>query len=175
MRRLLLGFLLSLPLSVVAQSEDAGSAVGSDASYELGFHLGELLPNQVRGVTEIMGLGGARLGFRIAPLTYFETGLIFGNGEGQEWRDAHGSFRIDFPVQNLVGIGLVGADATYFSSTSHSSRVIFGGHVGGGVQAHLIGSCWFRGDMKFSFSPGTNLYFGFGLLWRLGSSTSGGA
>ena len=175
MRRLLLFMMLCSPIVSPAQDQDAGAGpVGSDASYEIGFHLGELLPNQVKGVTEIMGLGSARLGFRLSPLAYFETGAIFGNGEGQEWRDVHGDFRIDVPVQNIVGIALVGADATYFSSISHSSRVIFGGHVGGGVQAHLMGSCWFRGDMKFSFSPGTTLYFGFGLVWRLGSGGTSG-
>ena len=72
-----------------------------------------------------------------------------------------------------MGLAYVGADATYYDSVDHNPRVIFGGHLGGGVQAHLLGSCWFRGDMKFNFSPGTSLYFGFGLVWRLGTGEGG--
>jgi hypothetical protein len=176
MRRCCLGLLLLLFTNVHAQSDEGSGAnvIGGNATYELGLHLGELLPNQIIGVTEIMGLGGARVAFRLAPLSYVEFGGIFGNGEGQEWKNGHADVRADFPVQNLVGLAYVGADGTYFSGAGHGDRLIFGGHIGGGMQAHLLGSCWFRGDMKFNFSPGTSLYFGFGLVWRLGTGTGGG-
>jgi hypothetical protein len=48
--------------------------------------------------------------------------------------------------------------------------LVFGGHAGGGLQVHLAGSVWFRGDMKFGFSPGTSLYVGFGLVYRAGGA-----
>lgn len=169
----LISALCVLALSAHAQNEDGGgsasSAQGSDAPFEFGIHAGDLLPNQINGISEIMGLGGVRMGFRLAPQSYVEAGFISGNGSGQEWKNVHADVRMDIPVENLVGIAYVGADANYFKGLGRSTSLIFGGHVGGGIQAHLSGSTWFRTDMKFGFSPGTSLYFGFGLVWRLGS------
>ena len=151
------------------QPEAGGEASpATDAAmYEGGFHLGNLLPNQIAGVTEIVGLGGVRLGARIAPLTYAEAGLITGNGHGASWKNAHVDVRMDIPVENLVGMAYIGVDTVYYETTSRSAQVLFGGHVGGGLMAHFSGNVWFRGDMKFSFSPGTSLYVGFGLVIRL--------
>lgn len=163
---------------VLAQSEDSGSAAtaqGADAPYELGLHFGNLLPNQINGVTEIMGLGGLRNSYRLSPGSYAEGGFITGNGKGQEWKNIHLDLRMDIPVETLVALAYIGADATYYKGRDMGTRLIFGGHVGGGIQAHLAGSAWFRGDMKFQFSPGTTLYIGFGIQWRLGSSGGGGA
>lgn len=157
-----------------ASSGGSAIAPGANATYEVGFHLGSLLPNQINGVTEIMGLGGVRLGARMSPLSYFEAGFITGNGSGQQWKNLHGDFRMDIPIENLVGIAYIGADSIYYTGTTGGTRIIFGGHVGGGVQTHLAGSVWFRGDMKFGFSPGTSLYIGFGIVWRLGDGNSSG-
>lgn len=145
----------------------AGEDAAKDSVFEMGFHLGNLLPNQIGGVSEIMGLGGARMGIRMAPGSYFETGVIMGNGEGQKWKNIHADVRMDIPVENLVAIAYIGADAVYYSGQGNADRLIFGGHAGGGVQIHLSGSAWFRSDMKFGFSPGTSLYIGFGLSFRL--------
>ncbi|HMN68103.1 MAG TPA: hypothetical protein PKC28_06140 [Bdellovibrionales bacterium] len=164
--------LLFGPVFVFAQPQGAGGGdgkAGFDAPYELGFHLGNLLPNQIDGVTEITGLGGARGGYRFAPLTYAETGLIMGNGEGAEWKNVHLDVRMDIPVENLVAVAYVGGDAIYYKGVGRSTKLVFGGHAGGGIMAHLTGAVWFRGDMKFGFSPGTSLYFGFGLVFRLGT------
>jgi hypothetical protein len=156
-----------------AGGDSAASSPGSDAPFEIGFHLGDLLPNQINGVREIMGLGGARMGFRLSPGTYAEGGMIFGNGSGQQWKNAHADLRMDIPVETLVGVAFIGADSTYFKGVGRGSSLIFGGHLGAGVQAHLGGTTWFRSDMKFSFSPGTSMYLGFGFVWRLGGGGSG--
>jgi hypothetical protein len=140
---------------------------GSKAKYELGFHLGNLLPNQIDGVREIIGLGGVRAGFRFAPMTYAEGGVIMGNGSGVEWKDVHVDVRMDIPVENLVGMAYVGGDTVYYKGADSNSHLIFGGHVGGGLQVCLSGDLWFRSDMKFSFSPGTSLYVGFGFVYRM--------
>ena len=157
-------------------SGDGGNVLsqqGSDASYELGLDIGNLFPNQVAGVTEIKGLGGVRTGFRLAPLSYGEFDFVTGNGQGQQWRDLSASVRIDIPVENLMGIAYIGADANYFRGRNDGERLIFGGHAGGGLLAHLGGPCWVRADMKFNVSPGTSLYISLGLTWRLGGGTSG--
>lgn len=153
----------------LAQASGAGEDVtGSKALYEMGFQLGDLLPNQIAGVTEIMGLGGVSAGFRIAPQTYAEGGLLMGNGSGVEWKNAHVDLRMDIPVEGLVGLAYLGADTIYYKGLNSSSKVMFGGHVGGGIQTLLTGSIWFRGDMKFSFNPGTALYVGAGFEFRFG-------
>ena len=153
-----------------ARAADKEETGGDNATYEMGFNIGTLLPNQIDGVTEIMGLGGVSGGFRFAPLTYLEGGLIAGNGNGVNWKDAHADIRIDIPIEHLVGIAYVGADTIYYTGNDNSDHLIFGGHLGGGIQAALSGQLWFRSDMKFSFSPGTSLYVGFGLVLR----TAGG-
>ena len=150
----------------------ANAAQGSNAPFEAGFHLGNLLPNQISGVEEIMSLGGVRMGLRMAPLSYFEVGFISGNGEGVEWKNAHVDVRMDIPLENLLAVAYVGADAAYFKGNAQSTKLIFGGHAGGGIMGHLGGPTWFRGDMKFSFSPGTSLYIGVGLVFRLGEGGS---
>lgn len=147
--------------------DGAGGGGDNESVFEAGFHLGNLLPNQIGGVTEIMGLGGARMAVRMSPGAYFETGIIMGNGEGQKWKNIHADFRMDVPIESMVALAYVGADATYFSGQGRSDKLIFGGHAGGGIQMKLGGSVWFRSDMKFGFSPGTSLYIGFGLSFRL--------
>jgi hypothetical protein len=166
------GFLFFSGVSAYAQPSDttAGISPGSDAPFEAGFHLGNLLPNQISGVEEIMALGGVRMGLRLAPLSYFEAGLISGNGEGVEWKNAHVDIRMDIPLENLLAVAYVGADAAYYKGVGQGNKLIFGGHAGGGIMGHVGGPTWFRGDMKFSFSPGTSLYIGVGLVFRLGAA-----
>lgn len=163
-------FFLLMPAMTWAQAPEGADAPGGndkDPAFELGFHVGNLLPNQINGVTEIMGLGGLRMGIRMAPGSYFEGGVIMGNGEGQEWKNIHADLRMDVPIENLVALAYIGADSYYYKGQNTGQKLVFGAHAGGGVQLHLTGSTWFRTDMKFSISPGTSLYFGFGLTWRL--------
>jgi len=166
-------FISAFCLNAMAQPDLRGGPQGSDAPFEAGFHLGNLLPNQIPGVDEIMGLGGLRMGLRIAPESYFEAGFISGNGEGVEWKNAHVDIRMDIPIENLVGIAYLGADTNYYKGNGRGTKLIFGGHAGGGIQAHLSGVAWFRADMKFSFNPGTSLYIGAGLVFRLGGGGPG--
>lgn len=151
-----------------AQPEGGGDAGGDkDPVFEAGFHLGNLLPNQITGVTEIMGLGGIRMGYRLNPGSYFETGFITGNGKGQQWKDIHADIRMDIPIENLLASAFIGADNYYYKGRGTGQKLVFGGHAGGAIQAHLSGATWFRTDMRFGFGPGTTLYFGFGFVWRL--------
>lgn len=161
--------LLLFSCAAMAQAEGGEDTSGRDARYELGAHVGNLLPNRIDGVTEIIGLGGVRAGVRIAPLAFAETGVIMGNASGVEWKNVHLDARIDIPVENLVGMAYVGADAYYYKGADQVQHTVFGGHVGGGIQALITGALWVRGDMKFSFSPGTSLYVGFGLMARFGA------
>lgn len=159
--------------STLVSAQERGGAGANEAPYEFGFHVGNFLPNQIDGVTEIMGLGGARGGFRLSPGTYLETGIIAGNGEGVQWKNLHVDVRMNIPVEDLLAVAYVGADSVMYKGANGGEKLIFGGHVGGGVEAHLSGLVWFRADMKFGASPGTSLYIGCGLVFRLGASGSG--
>lgn len=160
-----------------AQGEGAQGAESSlaDPPFEFGIHTGNLLPNQINGVTEIMGLGGVRTAFRMSPRSYVEGGFITGNGEGQQWRNIHADIRMDSPVESYLASVYIGGDAVYYKGVGRSEVLNFGGHVGGAVQAQLTSAAWFRADMKFGFSPGTSLYFSLGFVWRLGASGGAGA
>jgi hypothetical protein len=147
-----------------------GGGGGPPGNYEIGFHLGDLLPNQIQGVSEIMSLGGIRGAYRFAQAGWIETGFMTGNEDGQTWRDLHGDLRMDIPVENLIAFATVGLDAVQYSGPTRSSILNLGGHVGGGIQVPIGGAFLFRSDMKFGFSPGTSLYIGFGLTWRFGDS-----
>jgi hypothetical protein len=145
---------------------------GSTAQYEAGFHLGKLLPNQIPGVTEIMSLGGIRGGYRISPSSFLESGLIMGNGKGVQWKNYHADVRMDMPIEGILAMAYLGADAIYYTGVKKSSKLIFGGHAGGGIKTHVSGNTWFRVDMKFGFSPGTSLYIGAGFEFRFGEADS---
>jgi hypothetical protein len=173
---LILTLLSPLAMAQNPEEQEEKPPPGSNATAEYGLHLGNLLPNQIPGCTEIIGLGGVRAGFRLAPRQYVEGGVIMGNGEGVEWKNIHADLRMDIPIENLTAIAYGGADMIYYKpSTQDSNKLLFGGHVGGGLLAHLTEASWFRFDMKFGFSPGTSLYIGFGIMLRFGEAQEGGA
>lgn len=141
---------------------------GPPGNYEFGFHLGQLLPNQIEGVSEIMSLGGVRGGMRIAKQGWFEAGFMMGNEDDQTWREITTSIRMDIPVENLVGIASIGLDVLQYRGPGQSLTFGIGGFAGGGIQTSIGGPLLFRAEMLFGFNPGTTLYLGFGFTYRLG-------
>jgi len=95
-----------------------------------------------------------------------------GNGNGVEWKNYHADLRIDMPIEGVLAMAYLGGDAIYYTGVAKSSKLIFGGHAGGGVKAPISGDTWFRVDMKFGFSPGTSLYIGAGFEFRFGEADS---
>lgn len=169
MHKLLLATLMMLSVGAWAQNE--GGDTGQNIQYEAGALIGSLLPNQISGITEIMGLGGARVGYRLNSSVMGEAGAVMGNGHGAQFKDVFMSFRVDVPVENLVGILYVGPDLVYFRGNgSKKDAIQIGGHVGGGVMAHAGGSLWVRADMKFNVKPGTSMYLSLSLMFRFGDS-----
>ena len=174
-RSLIISAFLFCGIAAFAQNQEDSSAAESAAgSYEAGLLVGSLLPNQITGVTEIMGLGGIRGGFRLGSQTWAEGALVTGNAHGQTWHDLGVDVRMDIPVENLVAVAYIGLDLVQFNGPGESSTIDFGGHVGGGIQGHLGGSAWLRSDMKFGFSPGTSLMISLAMIWRFGDAGSAG-
>lgn len=153
--------------------DDAMLAEERKLKYEAGGHLGILLPNQVPGVTEITPQGGIRGAIRTGELVYVEFGANSGKGEGAEWNNLFVSLRGGVPLEGLLGIVFIGLDLQAYQAGGESKKTFGGGHVGGGVMAHVAGNVWFRTDMKFNVNPGTSMYIGAGFLFRWGSE--GGA
>ena len=159
--------LTALPLAAQQRPGAGGDLMGSSVTWEFGAHLGNLLPSQIPGITEITGLGGARIGYRTGTNSFIEGGVISGRGEGAEYTNAHLSLRTEIPIENIMGLAFLGVDANQFKGVEQSRQLMLGGHVGGGVMALLGGNFWFRSDMKLSFRPGNSLYIGFGIMLRL--------
>lgn len=154
-------------LSKGASGQQTGfDPTGANVVYEFTPSGGQILPHQVPGMTEIIGLGGARFGFRMAPRVFFESGFLSGNGEGVEYRNFFGSVRVDIPIETLVGVVFLGGDALNYRGVRKDLKTFGGGHVGGGVQALLGGNVWFRSNMKFNINPGTAMIIDFGLSFR---------
>lgn len=164
-----LSFLLFIifPVQSWAQSPQQGpDETGSNVGYEAGLNLGNLLPNQIPGLTEITGLGGMRAGFNVGERAFIEGGFATGKGEGAEWTNTYASFRLDMPVETLVGVAFLGFDATYYKGVGRTKKLFGGGHVGGGLMALVGGAVWFRSNMKFTVNPGTSMYIDFGIVFR---------
>lgn len=175
MYKFIVAFFIIWSSGVWAQEEPGAENAGANIQYEGGAIIGSLLPNQISGVTEIMGLGGARVGYRLNSSVIAEAGAVMGNGHGAQYKDMFMSFRVDVPVENLVGILYVGPDLVYFKGNGNPKDTMqIGGHVGGGILAHAGGSLWVRTDMKFNVKPGTSMYLSLSLMFRFGDSGGGG-
>lgn len=167
-----------------AQAEGGPGGAGADATgantqYEASFNIGNLLPNQIPGITEITGLGGIRAGYRLSPIVVSEAGLTMGNGHGAQYKDIYISARIDVPVENLVGHLYIGPDFIMYKGAAKGNvkekdKMQIGGHLGGGIMAQIGGSLWVRTDMKFNVKPGTSMYLSIGFMWRFGTAGGGG-
>lgn len=146
-----------------------------DVKWEFGAHIGNILPNQVPGVTEIAPQWGLRGGYRLGPIAVAEVGGIAGKGEGVEWTNIHASIRFGVPIETLMGTFFLGGDVHSYEPEGKKRKTFGGGHVGGGIMSLIADRLWFRADMKFNINPGTSLYIGAGLMFRLGPDSGSGA
>ncbi|MEZ4873802.1 MAG: hypothetical protein R2827_16485 [Bdellovibrionales bacterium] len=129
--------------------------------WEMGFHLGRLLPNQIDGVTEIIPLWGIRGGIGWGSVTT-EMGYIGGNGRRSEWNDLHISARANIPVETIIGHVYIGVDLIDYVGVN-GEQITRGQWSRRRWNPKSAGSRnSFRGDMKFNVSPGTSMYLGFG-------------
>jgi hypothetical protein len=137
--------------------------------FEWGLHTGPLLPNQFEDVTEIMPTWGARVGIP-SRKGVVEIGVNSSRAYGISIYDGSVSYRGDVVVDTLTGIFYAGLDLYHISPPDVSARVDGGGHIGAGLMTLIGDVAWFRADMKFNINPGTALYIGFGLHFRIPDS-----
>ncbi|RME14987.1 MAG: hypothetical protein D6797_07610 [Bdellovibrio sp.] len=140
--------------------------------YEVGAFLGNFLPNQIDGVTEITPLSGLRLTLSNASAdTYYEIGVMTGRAYDVEWTNAFLSIAIRYPIESITGIFYIGGDYHgYKTSVDAPLQSMGGGHIGGALMTNIRNSLFFRSDMKFNINPGTSLYFGFSFVFFIPSS-----
>ncbi len=153
----------------VRAAEEAAASQVYNAAFEFGPQMGNILPNQIDGVTEIHPQWGVWTGFGLGGDTTMEFLINAGNGNNVEWSQGSASLRMDFPVETLVGFAYIGADATHFKGSGKAKKLFGGGHVGGGFLTVISRDLWFRVDMKFNVNPGTSLYISSGFIFRFGS------
>lgn len=130
--------------------------------------VGRLLPDQVDGVQEIMSLGGAHLGYRLAPLFYVQSHVHAGRALGQDWKSLGVSLRMDQTLEDFLVSAFAGAQTTNSSGPGSSEKNETGAFVGGALMFGTGGPTWLKADMNFGFGPGTTLFISLALLLRFG-------
>lgn len=160
-------------LSVFAQDQNAEDEKTKKFGTVYGLHTGPLLPNQIKGMTEIMPLWGAHYAFPVRK-GHLEIGIANAHAKGVDYYNGSVSMRGDYNIEDMFAIVFAGLDTHYYAPAGEPFGMFFGAHVGGGFAANLGDLLWFRADMKFNVNPGTALYIGFGLEWRLPEGGEGG-
>lgn len=159
--------LLAFPLSATAQ--DAGGNV-RPTGHAVSIHMGPLLPNSIGATDEILNGFGFRYGYPLGLSSLAETGYTSSHSHGADYADLDLSLRGDIPFQDLFVFGLIGPDLLKIKGPNQSSSYYGGGHVGGGILAHIADTLFLRMEMRFNFHPGTILFFGFGFEYRFGTA-----
>lgn len=157
-------------LSFNCYAQSTGSTP-TPSGHELSIHVGPLLPNSIAATDEIMHGFGFRYGYPILSKTLIEGGYTGSNTDGVSYSDVSVSLRGDIPFQDLFIYGLIGGNASRIKGSSTSDYTYYGGvHTGGGLLAHVADTLFLRMEMRFNFSPGTIMFFGFGFEYRFGSA-----
>lgn len=155
-----------------ALAQTSGGAIPTGQA--LSFHMGPLLPESIPATDEILSGVGFRYAYPYSSKSLIEAGYTGSNSEGVKYSNIDVSLRGDMPFQDIFVFGLIGLDSARIKgATSEDFTYYVGGHVGGGLLAHIADTLFLRMEMRFNFHPGTILFFGFGFEYRFGSGGSG--
>lgn len=140
-----------------------------DGTDEISGHLGSMLPNQIEGVTEILPIFGFRYAHSVASGLSIEGGLENAHAKGVDFTAATFDLRGDIPLgDQMFALLYGGLTFNYYSKINTQDRQSeWGGNVGGALLAGITETLAVRADLRMSASPGTSLYLGFGLAFRL--------
>ncbi len=145
-------------------------------AYILNAHLGSFLPSQINGVTEVLPMWG--FGYSVPSRKGFlEFGGELSQAKGTSYYIGHVEYRGDFPLEDLLISAAIGADVHFYKAadsvdpttgnlTTYNYATYGGGHISGGIIAHIGDQLWFKTLMKFNISPGASMYVGFGFELR---------
>lgn len=159
---LLIGFVFSCAMVDSSISNAQEKPDDKPPMSRFGMHMGNLLPNQIEGISEILPMWGFRYSWP-KKKSLIELGAMNAQSLGVNFNTVELSIRGDIPMEGIFGIVYAGIDVHYYKAPSYTEyRTAGGGHVGGGVVAALGDYLNFRTDMKFNVNPGVALYIGFG-------------
>lgn len=160
-------FVFALAAGLAAPPK-AWAAAGADSD-EISGHLGSSLPNQIEGVTEILPVFGFRYMYPFGGGFGGEVGLENVHAKGVDFTSATFDVRGDVDLgDRMMAVGYGGATFNYYSPVNQSDRIAeWGGNVGGAFMLGVTDNLWLRSDLRLSFNPGSSLYIGFGLAFRL--------
>lgn len=144
----------------------AAQASTSTSSNEISVYAGELLPNGIDNVTEILPLLGARYGIQTAHLGVAELGLFNVHAKGVDFTTVEASLRGQATISpGVEGLYYGGLDLNYYTPlTETDRRTAAGFHAGAGALFQVTDSLWFRGDLKLMSGPGSSLLMLFGIV-----------
>lgn len=148
------------PFTLHAQTAPAG--------HGLSFHIGALLPTGLTPQDDLMSGVGGRYIFPMGGVA-LESGYTGSNSGGIKYQNFDLSIRADIPFQDMFIFGVVGPDLLRLKRPGAEDYLYYvGGHVGGGLLAHLADTLFLKLEMRFNFQPGTVLFFGCGFEYRFG-------
>ena len=160
--------LSTLAFSSGAFAQDSGTPHGDDVS----LFIGDMLPNQISGVSDILPVFGGRYGFQTG-LGTIEAGGANSHAQGVDFTTLDLSLRGEQPIaQGVSGLIYGGADFNWYIPEGSTDRqTAWGFHIGVGGAMAVTDTLSLRADIKFMAGPGTSLYFLVGALFRTGSGT----
>jgi hypothetical protein len=160
---MMLSLLTSFAFAFHAQAEDTNSKYGT----EVNIQFGTLLPDQIKGVTELLPVWAFlyKIPFAGAGL---EFGILNTHAYGLDYTTFPVRGRFDIPIDaDLAAMVYAGPEINYYTETNSNDRnAVVGFHLGGGAMFHVLETVWLRAEMKYSVNPGDSLYFGFGFSFR---------
>ena len=143
----------------LAQSE-------SKTGTELTVFVGELLPHQISGLSDMLPVFGGRYGL---PFSFGTVEAEFSNSHsfGVDWTNFALSLTGQstlFPDGSALYFG--GVDTSLYRSLGDQNRQLaVGFHVGGGVILKVVRSFWLRTDAKLMSGPGVTLMVDVGISY----------
>lgn len=157
----LISFLLINPL-VFAQGQS-----GDSSKLEVFAELGSLLPDQIDGLDEILGMWGLGIGLSSNSKSYFFEYASGSGDDGEAVQDFAIGFRKDIELTGLAGMVGGGIDLFSITRANEEDKTYYGGvHFSAGIMALISKGLYARMNMKFNANPGVSMFLGFGLLYR---------
>lgn len=157
-----LGLIAAIFLTPHAFAED-----NAPKGPEFGGYMATVLPNQIKGVTEILPAWGVRYSY---PLTvgYIEGGLRDSHAKGVDFDVLSIDYRYDTnQIEGFTNIFYLGYNENYYRPVNTTKRnLIGGGFFGSGLMMKVASTFWLRTDLSLAVSPGTSLMLGLGFVIR---------
>lgn len=161
-----LGLITALCVLSVGHSAMAQDAAAPNGP-EMSAYIGTLLPNQIKGVTEILPTWGARYS---QPLSvgYVEGGFRDSHAKGVDFDVLSVAYRYDMnTIEGFTNILYLGYQMSAYRPINMQDRIwTGGGFVGSGLMIKVASSFWLRTDLGLTVSPGTSLFLNIGFAIR---------